>query len=117
MLLLVHGHRLEDRRGIVAIAGAEALGELHVAFVRLDLDQGRKAESVEQWVNQLVVLEDPSPQLQRFSPAVRNAIVRGQVMKGMTTEQVIMALGYPQLDAKLQLDGPWWQRAPGAATA
>jgi len=94
---------------VKGIDGHHAAVEVDGKPMRLVLDQGRKGESVEQWVNQLVVLEDPSSQLQGFAPAVRNAIVRGQVMKGMTTEQVIMALGYPQLDSKLHLDGPSWR--------
>ncbi len=34
---------------------------------------------------------------------------RGQLMKGMTREQVIMAVGHPQTDENPRLDGPYWR--------
>lgn len=42
-----------------------------------------------------VLTEDPRPRLQAFAPKVREAILERKVMKGMTREQVIMALGHP----------------------
>jgi outer membrane protein assembly factor BamE (lipoprotein component of BamABCDE complex) len=77
--------------------------------MRLGHDYGRAQETTEQWVTKLVVLEDPKPKIARFSPAVRKAIARGQLMKGMTREQVIIAVGYPQTDENPRLDGPHWR--------
>ena len=40
---------------------------------------------------------------------MRNAIARSQLMKGMTTEQVIISVGYPQTDQNPRMDGPFWR--------
>jgi outer membrane protein assembly factor BamE (lipoprotein component of BamABCDE complex) len=77
--------------------------------MRLGLDYGRVAETTEQWVNKLVVLDDPRAKIARFPPGVRGAIEKGQLMKGMTREQVIMAVGHPQTDENPRLDGPYWR--------
>ena len=77
--------------------------------MRLGLDYGRVAETTEQWVNKLVVLDDPRVKIARFPPGVRGAIEKGQLMKGMTREQVIMAVGHPQTDENPRLDGPYWR--------
>lgn len=77
--------------------------------MRLGHDYGRAQESTEQWVNKLVVLDDPKLKMAKFSPAVRNAIAAGKLMKGMTKEQVIMAVGHPQTNENPRLDGPYWR--------
>lgn len=77
--------------------------------MRLGLDYGRVAETTEQWVNKLIVLDDPRTKIARFPAGVRGAIEKGQLMKGMTREQVIMAVGHPQTDENPRLDGPYWR--------
>jgi hypothetical protein len=42
-----------------------------------------------------VLSEDPKVKMQAWPAKVREAIVKRKVMRGMTREQVIMALGYP----------------------
>ena len=91
------------------IDGYRAYVEVDGKPMRLGHDYGRAQETTEQWVSKLVVLEDPKPKIARFSPAVRKAIARGQLMKGMTREQVIIAVGYPQTDENPRLDGPHWR--------
>ena len=54
-----------------------------------------------------LVAEDPKAKIAGFAPEVRRAIENAQVRKGMTREQVFMAIGYPvssenpRLDAKV----------------
>jgi outer membrane protein assembly factor BamE (lipoprotein component of BamABCDE complex) len=76
---------------------------------RLGLDYGRAMETTEQWANKLIVKDDPKAKLAAYSPAVRKAIQNGQVMLGMTKEQVIMSLGYPMTSENPRLDAPHWR--------
>lgn len=76
---------------------------------RLGLDYGRDAETVEQWVAKLVVADDPKARLARYPTAVRQAIQNGQVMVGMSKEQVIMAVGYPLTSENPRFDAPFWR--------
>ena len=51
-----------------------------------------------------LVTEDPKAKLATFPPKVRQAIENAQVMKGMTREQVFMAVGYPISSENPRLD-------------
>jgi hypothetical protein len=77
--------------------------------MRLGHDYGREQESTEQWVNKLVVLEDPKLKIAKLAPASRKAIEAGKLAKGMTKEQVIISVGYPQTNENPRLDGPYWR--------
>ena len=72
------------------IDGYRAYVEVDGKAMRLGHDYGRAQESTEQWVNKLVVLDDPKAKIAKFSPTVRKAIEAGKLMKGMTKEQVII---------------------------
>lgn len=76
---------------------------------RLGLDYGRERETTEQWVAKLIVRDDPKARLAGYPAAVRKTIQSGQVMIGMTKEQVIMALGYPLTNENPRLDAPYWR--------
>lgn len=76
---------------------------------RLGLDYGRDRETTEQWVGKLIVQDDPKARLATYPAAVRTAIQKGQVMVGMTKEQVIMSLGYPLTNENPRLDAPFWR--------
>jgi hypothetical protein len=76
---------------------------------RLGLDYGRTLETTEQWANKLIVKDDPKARLATYSPAVRKAIQSGQLMHGMTKEQVIMSVGYPMTNENPRLDVPFWR--------
>ncbi len=91
------------------IEGYRAYIEAGGKAMRLGHDFGRNQETTEQWVNKLVVLDDPKVKIAKFSPATRNAIEKGQLMKGMTREQVIMSVGHPQTNENPRLDGPYWR--------
>ena len=76
---------------------------------RLGLDYGRNAETTEQWVAKLIVSNDPKATLSGYPSAVRKAIQNGQVMVGMTKEQVIMSVGYPMTSENPRLEAPLWR--------
>jgi hypothetical protein len=76
---------------------------------RLGLDYGRTAETTEQWVAKLVVDSNPAEKLATYPRHVREAIQRGQIMLGMSKEQVIMSLGYPLTSENPRLDAPLWR--------
>lgn len=94
---------------VKTINGYRAYVEVDGKPMRLGHDYGRAQETTQQWVNKIVVLDDPKLKIAKFPPAVRNAIARSQLMKGMTTEQVIISVGYPQTDENPRLDGPIWR--------
>lgn len=77
--------------------------------MRLGHDYGREQETTEQWVNKIVVLDDPKPKIARFAPNVRNAIAKGQLLRGMTREQVIMAVGHPQTNENPNPKAAYWR--------
>jgi len=94
---------------VLRIDGYRAYVEVDGKPMRLGHDYGRAEETTEQWVNKLVVLDDPKARIAKYSPAVRNAIAKGQLMKGMTKEQVIISVGHPQTNENQRLDGPYWR--------
>jgi hypothetical protein len=73
---------------------------------------GGTGPTAQEWVDKIVVADDPRQRMERYPASVRNAIRAGQVMKGMTQEQVTMALGYPQEDPAKPGTGKqsryWW---------
>ena len=80
----------------------------------MGLDYGRKLEKTAEWVDKLVVLQDPSERLAKYPANVRTAIEAGRLLTGMTREQVLMAVGYPSTYDTSKLDAtPWkmyWNR-------
>lgn len=92
-----------------SISGYRAYVEVDGKSMRLGHDFGRAQESTEQWVNKIIALSDPRLKIAKFSPTVQKAIARGQLVKGMTKEQVIMAVGFPQTDHTPRLDAPMWR--------
>jgi hypothetical protein len=91
------------------IDGYRAYVDIDGKPMRLGLDYGRTQETTEQWVNKLVVLEDPKAKIAKFPPAVREAIKAGKLSRGMSKEQVIIAVGHPQTNENPRLDGPYWR--------
>jgi len=67
-----------------------------------DIDLGSFAQ---RWV----VSEDPSRKIASFPPKIREAIMSARVTKGMTREQVAMAVGYPISSENPNLDAPMWR--------
>lgn len=56
-----------------------------------------------------VVKEDPAAKLSKFPPKVQEAIKSMRLSKGMTKEQVLMAVGYPITSENPTLDAPSWR--------
>jgi hypothetical protein len=77
--------------------------------MRLGHDYGRDQETLEQWVDKIVVSEDPRPRIESYPQDVRAAIQAGKLMIGMTREQAIVSIGYPLTDENGPLDGPLWK--------
>jgi hypothetical protein len=71
-------------------------------------DYGRDQESLDAWVNKVVVNEDPRPRIASYPLAVQEAIRQGKVMIGMTREQCIVAVGYPLTSENASLDATTW---------
>lgn len=91
------------------IDGYRAYVEVDGKPMRLGHDYGRAQETTEQWVNKLVVLDDPKLKIAKFAPATRKAIEAGKLLRGMTREQVIMAVGHPQTNENPDLNAPYWR--------
>lgn len=92
--------KIEDYRAYIDVNGKP---------MRLGLDYGRELETTEQWVNKLVVLDDPKLKIAKFPPLIRKAIEAGKLVKGMSREQVIIAVGHPQTNENPRLEGPYWR--------
>jgi hypothetical protein len=67
-----------------------------------DLDLGASAK-------RYVVSEDLARKIAGYAPKIRDAIKSARVTKGMTREQVAMAVGYPISGENPKLDAPIWR--------
>jgi hypothetical protein len=76
--------------------------------LRLQHTYGREQESFQQYLDKLLVAEDPRLKLAHFSRSVQEAIQEGRVEKGMTREQVLMSLGYPPTHRTPSLSASSW---------
>lgn len=76
--------------------------------MRLGLDYGREKQTVQQFVERLLLREDPAPVLAAWPEAVRNAVKKGQVGLGMTKPQVVASLGPPRLDVTPSQEATKW---------
>jgi hypothetical protein len=56
-----------------------------------------------------VVAQNPADKLASYPPKVQTAITSARVAKGMTREQVLMALGYPITSETPHLDANMWR--------
>jgi hypothetical protein len=77
--------------------------------MRLGHDYGRDQESLEAWVNKIVVTEDPRLRIAKWPKAIQDCIREGKVMVGMTREQAIASVGYPLTSENFSLDVPMWK--------
>ena len=94
---------------IRVIDGPRAIVEVNGKQLALRIDPAQTKDNAAQWLERMVLADDPRRRLDSFPPAVRLAIQSGRLSKGMTREQVIMALGYPHADAGKGLDAPSWR--------
>ena len=91
------------------VEGARANVEADGKSYRFGHDYGRSQEKPPEWVDKLVVLDDPAEKLAKFPANIRAAVEAGKLARGMTKEQVIMAMGYPATSDTPKLDAPIWK--------
>ena len=63
----------------------------------------------DEFARRIVVRKNPKRRIASFAPRVQQAIRSAQVMRGMTKEQVLMAIGYPIMSENPTLDAPVWR--------
>lgn len=61
------------------------------------------------WMNAVIVKDDPRPQVAAWPQDVRAAVAVGRVMRGMTRQQVLVALGHPARADTPDLAAPAWR--------
>lgn len=91
------------------IDGHRAEIEVDGKAMRLVHDYGRDQESLALWLNRIVVGEDPRPRIARYPAALRKAIAAGQLAKGMSREQAIVAIGYPPAEETGRSEATYWR--------
>jgi hypothetical protein len=77
--------------------------------MRLGHDYGRDQETLNVWVNKIVVNQDPNARISSYPQVVQEAIRQGKVVMGMTREQAIVAIGYPLTSENVSVDDPQWR--------
>lgn len=65
--------------------------------------------TMDQFQQRWIVPTSPAQRIASFPPKVQAAIKAGKVMRGMTREQVLMALGYPISSYNADLEQPIWR--------
>jgi len=68
-----------------------------------------RAVKIEDFAARYVLDKDPRPTLESYPAKVREAIAATRVMRGMTREQVLMAVGYPPAYYTPDLEAPLWR--------
>jgi hypothetical protein len=58
-------------------------------------DQAKSEQDTLQWLRRIVVTQDPRAQVAAMSLETRTAIMSGRVIRGMSRDEVTMALGIP----------------------
>lgn len=91
------------------IDGTRANVEAGDKLYRFGHDYGRAQEKTSEWIDKLVVLDDPASKLAKYPATIRAAIEAGKILKGMTKEQLIMAIGYPATSDTPKLDVATWK--------
>jgi hypothetical protein len=93
---------------VVEYGANRATVEIDGKPIRIAHDYGRDRESVEAYVAKLVVREDPRTRIAGYPPEVQRAIFDGVVIRGMTREQVLLAVGYPPTHRTFTLESNVW---------
>lgn len=80
--------------------------------MRIGQDYNRKLVTTEAYHERLMLKDDPTARWADWAPLVRQAIEAGRAVKGMTREQVLVALGYPRADRNPSLEAARWVYTP-----
>ena len=75
--------------------------------LKLTHEYGTKEESLDHYLAKVLVANDPKPRIAAYPTAVRRAIAKAKVERGMTREQVLVSLGYPGAN-RTSLEGKEW---------
>jgi hypothetical protein len=65
--------------------------------------------SLEDFTKRYVVMDDPAVKIAGYPQNIRDAIATARIVKGMTREQVLMALGYPVSSENHVLGDKTWR--------
>jgi hypothetical protein len=76
--------------------------------MELGNDYSRKVE-LRAFAQRYIVVQDPAESLASWAPEVREAVRSGQLLPGMSREQVVMSVGYPVADKTPDLDALDWR--------
>lgn len=68
-----------------------------------------RALDLESFAKRYVVQRDPKTLIAGYPANIQRAIQSARVTKGMTKEQVLMAVGYPIVDENPTLEAPFWR--------
>ena len=91
------------------IEGSVAHAEIDGKPMQLSLEPGQPASALNPWLATLIVAEDPKRLIARWPAAIRQAIERGQLARGMSREQAVIAVGPPQHEDRRRPDNPVWR--------
>ena len=71
-------------------------------------NQYSRTMSMDEFAAKYVTTQDPKLKMQTWAPKVREAVLNRKLLRGMTREQVVMALGYPPTSYTPDMDKPLW---------
>jgi SmpA / OmlA family len=84
-------------------------------LLTLTHESGTKGESFQQYLDKVLVVDDPRPRIAGYPLRVRRAIDNAKIERGMTREQVLLSLGYPPMDRTASVRDRewtyWWNRS------
>ena len=92
---------VETRRGVAYV-------DIDGKRYRLSNEFGRNAETLEVWLDKVLIKQNPTAKIDSYPQATKDAIRSGKIARGMTREQVIHALGHPPAHANSLLDKTDW---------
>ncbi|MFM9882321.1 MAG: outer membrane protein assembly factor BamE [Burkholderiales bacterium] len=75
---------------------------------RLGNEFGVRAEPTEQWLKKVLVTTDPTAKINAYPASVQTALRSGKIARGMSKDQVVIALGHPPAHATGSLDALEW---------
>jgi hypothetical protein len=94
---------------VLSYSRNEAAIKINGKQMRLIHDYGHEQESLDAWVNKIVVNVDPTPRINGYPVQIQAAIRAGKVAVGMTREQAIVAIGYPLTSENASTAEPLWR--------
>lgn len=68
-----------------------------------------RSVALEDFARRYIVADDPTAALDKAAPKIREAIKAMRITRGMTRQQVLMAVGYPIVSENPELDSTLWR--------